>query len=165
MAADDPLLPSLWAWAASTSRRLGDYNAAMVLVYDDLSSNIDWHFDKVEVQGQHTKLAGGSRVHSFSFAKDPADEGKLLAVMEFGNALGKNPNDKATFFPSAADETVPLYHGTHVSFDPYAAATQGFGGRHPHGGRKHRVKETLAGGGRINLTFRRIVDRTTGLPA
>ena len=163
MAADDPLLPSLWAWAHEQG--LGDYNAAMVLVYDDLSSNIDWHFDKVEVQGQHTKLAGGSRVHSFSFAKHPADEGKLLAVMEFGTALGKNPNDKATFFPSAADETVPLYHGTHVSFDPYAAATKGFGGRHPHGGRKHRVKETLAGGGRINLTFRRIVDRTTDLPA
>ena len=57
-----------------------------------------------------------------------------------------------------------LYHGTHISFDPYAAASQGFGGRHPHGGRKHRVKETLAGGGRINLTFRRIVDRKTGLP-
>jgi hypothetical protein len=161
---DDEVPASLWEWAREQG--LDGYNAAMVLVYDDPSSNIDWHFDKVKTGTDKvkTKLLEGSRVHSFSFAKHPADEGELLAVMEFGNALGKNPNDKATFFPSAADETVPLYHGTHISFDPYAAASQGFGGRHPYGGRKHRVKETLAGGGRINLTFRRIVDRKTGLP-
>ena len=96
---DDEVPASLWEWARE-QEGLDGYNAAMVLVYDDPSSNIDWHFDKVKTGTDKvkTKLAEGSRVHSFSFAKHPADEGKLLAVMEFGNALGKNPNDKATFF-------------------------------------------------------------------
>ena len=114
--------------------------------------------------GGDSRGGGGAERGDRSDSDDDL-EAELLAVMEFGNALGVNSRDKETFFPSAADETVELYHGTHISFDPYAAATKGFGGRHPYGGRKHRVKETLAGGGRINLTFRRIVERTTGLPA
>ena len=102
-------------------------NQCLINVYDDKTSNIGWHIDRVS-------NLKGNYVVSISFAKNQEDISKVLAVMEFRQ--GKK---------GKAFLKIPLKHGTCLKFNAV---------EHSKAGIYHRVAKTEFP--RINLTFREV---------